>query len=243
MQLHLRFTAGECVIPITYPSKLRGLLYNALEADSEYQSFLHQMGYEAYGRQFKYFVFGRLRGRHDNVPGGLRFTGDIFLEVRSTETRFIQLLLEAMWPGTRHRLGEIDLTVAEIRLENRQITSEVLAIYMDSPIYVHRTSKGSGEVTPEPFDPAFGELISVNAKDKWRGRYFDDPAGEVEIAPQFVRQESVKCIEDRNLVHHRAWSGNYYLRGKPAMLDLLYQTGLGSRNSEGFGLFNLCNTI
>ena len=36
------------------------------------------------------------------------------------------------------------------------------------------------------------------------------------------------------------WRGSYLLSAEPQVLDLLYQTGLGSRNAQGFGLFDLC---
>ena len=36
-----------------------------------------------------------------------------------------------------------------------------------------------------------------------------------------------------------AWYGNFILSGKRKYLDFLYQTGLGSKNSQGFGMFNI----
>jgi CRISPR-associated endoribonuclease Cas6 len=36
-----------------------------------------------------------------------------------------------------------------------------------------------------------------------------------------------------------AWSGTYLLEGKRKYLDFLYQTGLGSKTSQGFGMFDV----
>ena len=36
-----------------------------------------------------------------------------------------------------------------------------------------------------------------------------------------------------------AYSGTYELFGERKYLDFLYQTGLGSKNSQGFGMFEI----
>ena len=36
-----------------------------------------------------------------------------------------------------------------------------------------------------------------------------------------------------------AWLGEYQLTGPRKNLDFLYQTGLGCRNSQGFGMFEI----
>lgn len=36
-----------------------------------------------------------------------------------------------------------------------------------------------------------------------------------------------------------AWYGTYCLKGERKYLDFLYQTGLGAKNSQGFGMFEL----
>ena len=38
------------------------------------------------------------------------------------------------------------------------------------------------------------------------------------------------------------WMGYYQMRGKPEVLDMLYQTGIGAKNSEGFGMFTVLNS-
>lgn len=35
------------------------------------------------------------------------------------------------------------------------------------------------------------------------------------------------------------WLGEYELSGEAKYLDFLYQTGLGSKNAQGFGLFDV----
>jgi hypothetical protein len=41
----------------------------------------------------------------------------------------------------------------------------------------------------------------------------------------------------RNLI--KAWEGVYELKGKPELLDVAYNTGLGAKNSQGLGCFEV----
>ena len=36
-----------------------------------------------------------------------------------------------------------------------------------------------------------------------------------------------------------AWHGRFVLEAPPRVLELLYDTGLGSKNSQGFGMFEI----
>ena len=36
-----------------------------------------------------------------------------------------------------------------------------------------------------------------------------------------------------------AWYGTYQLTGERKYLDFLYQTGLGAKNAQGFGMFEI----
>ena len=188
-------------------------------------------------RAFRHFVFGRLHGLYERVPEGLRFSQGVSLEVRNVQGRFVQLLMNSLQPGSVHRLGRNRLTVSELRLEDRHITADEIGIRMDSPVTVHQTLPDGSTFFPDPFDPEFGRLLAVNAARKWISLYRSDPPGGLAVIPLEVtgRDKVVTRYKDFFLT---GWRGSYLLHGEPAVLDLLYQTGLGSRNAQGFGLFD-----
>lgn len=238
MQLHLKFTGENLLVPLACQQQVQGLLYASLREDPAYQRFLHETGYQAADRPFRHFVFGRLRGRYEREAEGLRFPDGFALEVRSTQGRFIQCLLGCMTPDSRHRLGSCVLTVAEARLEDRHVMENEIEIRMDSPVTVHRTEADGSTFFPDPFDPEFGRLLSGNAARKWISLYHSDPPGGLGFAPLAVTERD-KVVTRFKGFYLTGWRGRYLLQGEPAVLDLLYQTGLGSRNAQGFGLFDL----
>lgn len=258
MQLHLKFTGKGIVVPIAYQHLVQGMLYEGLRGDPVYRHFLHETGFQVEDRAFRHYVFGQLRGYYDYDRDAkeLSFPEGVSLEIRSTEGRFIQCLLEGLRRGSVHRLGQNKLTVADIRLTDRHVTKGEIRLIMDSPITVHRTRDDRSTVFPDPFDPEFNRLLRVNAARKWISLYNTDPPGSLGIAPLAVSEQdkivtTFKCfassteserdgkVKKKKDFDVTGWRGRYLLWGEPQMLDMLYQTGLGNRNAQGFGLFNL----
>lgn len=260
MQLHLKFTGDSITVPMAYQQLVQGLLYEALREDPAYRRFLHETGYQTENRPFRHFVFGQLRGPYERVAtdqvasgetegretrplrgngsAGLHFPEGVSLEVRSTEGRFIQCLLNALTPGSVHRLGQNALTVADARLTDRHVTEGEIRLRMDSPVTVHRTLDDGSTVFPDPFDAEFSRLLAGNTARKWISLYKTDPPGGLGFAPLDVSERD-KIVTRFKGFYVTGWRGCYLLRGEPQVLDLLYQTGLGNRNAQGFGLFNL----
>ena len=51
--------------------------------------------------------------------------------------------------------------------------------------------------------------------------------------------EKDKYVTNYKGFYISGWYGTYRLKGKRKYLDFLYQTGIGDRNSQGFGMFDL----
>lgn len=41
----------------------------------------------------------------------------------------------------------------------------------------------------------------------------------------------------------KAWLGIYRLQGEPELISLAYDTGFGSKNSQGFGMFEILTKV
>ena len=237
MQLTISFS--PCAhLPLAYQRPLQGLLYTALGANPAYQSFLHGTGYAIGSRTFRHFCFGRLRGRYVQKGMEISFPKGMALTVRSTDGRFMQLLVEAMAEGTVHRLANSQLTVLRAELSDQRIVTDEALITMDSPIVVCKTQEDGSTCFPEPFDPEFTRLLAMNAGRKWASLYDTDPPGSFALLPLEVTPQDKVVTRYQNFCL-TGWRGKYALHADPRVLDLLYQTGLGSRNAQGFGLFDL----
>ncbi|NLK01119.1 MAG: CRISPR-associated endoribonuclease Cas6, partial [Clostridia bacterium] len=62
MRLKVTFSAkeGQLSIPVNYQHALQGLIYNSLDGDEKFNTFLHEHGFRYEKRSFKLFTYSRL---------------------------------------------------------------------------------------------------------------------------------------------------------------------------------------
>ena len=60
----------------------------------------------------------------------------------------------------------------------------------------------------------------------------------MELLPVKV-QDRDKCVTKYKGFYITGWCGEYVLKGERKYLDFLYQTGIGSKNAQGFGMFDI----
>lgn len=81
-------------------------------------------------------------------------------------------------------------------------------------------------------------MINKNFIRKYASCYGIEPESDVEIEPVRITEKD-KFVTNYKGFYLSGWQGIYHLYGERKYLDFLYQTGLGSRNSQGFGMFRL----
>lgn len=238
MQIQLTFDTQELRLPMAHRSAVQGLIYHALEKDRDYQAFLHDRGYTDGLRQFKVFTFGELQGPYTVEAGQIRFRGPVGLQIRSADPRSIQLLLRHFDQGTACQLMHEQLTVRDIRLDDRHILAEQVDIRMLAPAVAYRT-EGTQTIYYSPMDPEFYQMIMANAARKWESVYDCPMPGDLWLEPLEPAHRYKKVVTRFKQTYITGWKGAFRLIGCAPVLDLLYQTGLGSKNSQGFGMFEV----
>lgn len=239
MQLLIQHSVGrELTLPINYQHILQSILFRHLQQVPEYSSFLHDKGFGEDKRKFKLFTFGPVCGRYRVSGRNIIFSDAVRWEVRSTEPYFLKLLQESV---RRNGLvyGLQEYTDVETRLEDKAVDTDVVKIRMLSPICVYATDRESGKTqyfTPESEE--FVVRVNESFHRKYRAYSGVDADSDVELLPLRVDARD-KCVTKYKGFYITAWKGRYILRGERKYLDFLYQTGLGSKNSQGFGMFEL----
>lgn len=128
------------------------------------------------------------------------------------------------------------MTLDKIRIDNvKSITDDVILVKMMQPLVLRQHDKDTNKdryITYEDndFSDKFHEI--VNAQLTSAGIQPDD---SLQIIPIKPRRTVVKVMGGK----FPANIGLYQLIGKPEILDYLYQSGTGSRNSAGLGVFEV----
>ena len=239
MQLYVHIELDEpLVLPINYNHIIQAVIYRTLSVMPDYTDFLHNRGYSSGHRQYKMFQFSQLKGKYRIKEKRIIFYSFIELEIRSPEPLLIQLLDGGFRYGGI-TFGQKNYKNIRTKINDFTVEKEELIVKTVTPIVVYSTdSTTKYTVYYSPEDIEFYEEIQNNAYRKYQAYYEVEPDSYVEIR-EAGDMTAKKLVTKYQGSYIEAWYGNFILSGKRKYLDFLYQTGLGSKNSQGFGMFNI----
>ena len=224
------------VMPLNYNHAIQSCIYYLLSDRLEYSDFIHNIGYAVNKDQFRLFTFGNIRGNYTISDKKMKIEGDLILEIRSASDDFIFVLKNALLKTDYLQIADAKFIVKLIEVTERKISAENLEVKMLSPI-VARTNFDNGKsVFYNPSDEQFLPIIQQNLKNKFFSFYHCYPKGEFFIEAIGNSKKVVTSYKDYWI---NAYLGRFKLFGSPEILDFLYQTGIGQRNSQGFGMFEI----
>lgn len=235
MQLTIQFATQRLCLPIAYRHCIQGLIYDVLRTDPAFATSLHDGVADVEGKQFKLFTFGQLEGDYTLEDKMICFSDVVRLEIRSVNTQLMLLLLNAFYVGRELLLGKNLVRVVKCSLENRQIMQSEIVVQTCSPIVSYLTLPDGHTHFVSPDDALFYRLLCANARRKWASLHKEVFPVTFSISPatKFFKKQ-VTLFKDTRIT---AWSGRFCLKGAPELLTLLYDTGLGAKSSQGFGMF------
>lgn len=228
----------ELVLPIHYHHILQSIIYHNLREDYGYSDFLHEKGYASEERQYRMFVFGLLQGRYEIVQKNIVFRNEVSFRVRSADNRMLRLLKENL---ERRGISYLQQHYEDLELEltDDDIREEKVRVRMASPLCVYSTDPETKKTYfYHPQEPEFAEQVNANFRRKYKAYTGLEPKSDIQIHPLRLRDKD-KYVTKYKGFYISGWLGEYELSGEAKYLDFLYQTGLGSKNAQGFGLFDV----
>lgn len=226
------------VLPLGYHHIIQSILFHALEQDAEYCSFMHDVGIGVGKRKYKLFMFSLLSGKYRVKGNEIVFYEKVTFEIRSIEKRFLEMLkkhfeIKGITYGDQH--------YEDVKAELRDVIpdSEEMVIYTRSPICVYSTDAETKKtIYYHPGDPEFGRRINDSFRRRYIAYYGIEPAEDISIRVESVSPKD-KYVTRYKGFYITAWKGTYVLKGKKEYLHFLYQTGLGCKTAQGFGMFEI----
>lgn len=248
IQLTFRPQQGSLVLPINYEEIMQGFLYRSIQ-DMELADFLHNRGFLNDKRQFKLFTFSRLFGKFvlHREKKQIEFVDRIYWHISSVLDELIIDLGQNFLSKEQFTIHGQPVLIEETAVRQLQVEEkEAYTIKMLSPITVYQTyENASGEKRTHyfsPFDFAFSDMIEKNFVNKYEAYVNRKPEGRVEIQPvKVTRKNKVVTLFKNTRIN--AWSGIYELVCPREYLQFLYDAGLGAKNSQGFGMFEVIDEI
>ena len=231
----------------SYNNLLQGLIYQFL--DRLDANWLHENGFASGNRNFKLFVFSgiRERGKIDRKTKTFEFSNRISFYLSSPVDWILTQFSSNIIRARKLNLGNNSVSVESIAVMKEQtIDSDSIIIRALTPIEVHSTLiKPDGKKLTyyySPFEGEFGKLVNTNLRKKWKAFYRREAPGDISVKPLFsgIRNERIRYFASGNgktLI--KGWVGRFELSGDKELLKFALDAGLGSRNSQGFGMIKI----
>ena len=231
-------TDGGLKLPINYHHILQSIIYASLDTDSAYGKLIHDRENRDENRAYKFFNFSLIKGKYQVSGKNIVFPERVHYEIRSIYPEFIDMLAKNM-EKNGIRYGDKIIKDVTLKKEDRTVEEKDITVRMLSPVTVHRTDMESKKTYfPSPEEELFKELVRDNFHRKYAAYSGSPPDSEIEIIPLKVNSRD-KYVTNYKDFYISGWWGIYRLKGERKYLDFLYQTGLGNRNSQGFGMFEV----
>ena len=231
----------DIFLPKNHNAILQGFIYRNLS--EKIAEKMHDKGFAYENRVLKLFTFSRLLSKHVKpIKDGFLFESPAKFIVSSIYHPMIMDLYENLEKKKTVVLGtNIDLKITNMKITDKKNFSDEILIKFYSPLTVYSTAKFGGKNKTyyyKPMERDFSRMVFENGIKKYRmvtGRDFSGK--ELRLLPKYVNsKKNMTLTKYKNFVIE-AWDGIYRLIGDPLMIKILYDTGIGAKNSQGFGLW------
>ncbi|MBE3571254.1 MAG: CRISPR-associated endoribonuclease Cas6 [Bacillales bacterium] len=224
-------------LPTHYPYLIQSFLYKNIDDDLSY--FMHEEGFKIDDKTFKLFVFSRLIGESKFIKETktFRFYGPFQLLVSSAYQPFIRNMFNLILKENLY-LGDEHLKIKSIEnIPSLDNTNTNVRVASYSPVVsystVHTQDGKKKRIYYKPDDPNYTQFLTLNLIKKAKFLYGADTVFEpIKIKP--VGRFKHDIVYGKNTVIN-GYTGNFILEGDPRLIKTAIETGLGSKNSLGFG--------
>lgn len=237
MQVMLNIPLNEPLsLPIAYHHIQQSFLYRLMGDDGNSQ--LHDGGYSYDKRKYKLFTFGPFDGKYSVHGSEITFIYEIKMEFRCVDDiegeRIIKNLNEYGLTIQNHRYDNVRASIGR-----ESVKGSDLLIKMLSPITVRKTEEGTNRSRYyNPNEDGFGQAVIENFYRKYTAYTGIEEIKDIDFSAVDVRPDDKYLTRYKGYIIE-GYKGVYRLKGSAEALNFLYNCGLGSRNSQGFGMFEI----
>ena len=232
MRLKVTLDTQKQWLPFTYHRYLQGMIYHALPKDLG--DFFHDEGFG----QFKLFTFSELIGKYEVKDRGLVFTSPIEFYMTSISSDFLNQLYLFFLQNKNVTIGQVSCQVLKVEAVDDLYyrDNHIYEIKTLSPITCYKTDENHFTTYFHPKSKDFEKSIQDNLKKKYIELYKGIGKEFFDIV-EIKRFKELKVKYKNSVVIAYQCTLNVHVSDK--YLSLMMHTGLGSKNSAGFGMIEL----
>jgi CRISPR-associated endoribonuclease Cas6 len=248
LRLKITFSAYKewIKLPIHHNKIIQSTLYNNLP--KELSDFLHNIGFYYNNRPFKLFTFSRIFSEKfyfdKSQKLGIKqnssifFKSPIYLYISSSVIDLVENWGNFLIKTSDIKLYKNDVYIESIESVGFEDFKAEMIIRTLSPITVYKTFENGKKYYRyyTPMEPEFEELIKENLKKKYE-LITGDTIKEFPISITPIKTKKVLLKYENFPIE--AYEGTFKIKTDPDMFKIVYDAGLGAKNSQGFGMMEV----
>lgn len=233
----------DIMLPIHYNELIQKIIYKNLP--KLLSTFLHDIGFRYNNKPIKLFTFSKIFSNKIKLyKNYIFFSNTISIFISSPIEIIIKILRENLLKNEIIKLNVNKLKVDEIKTVPNPKFENIMKIKTLSPITIYKTIiKNDKKYTNYifPNDNEFNYLIKENIKKKYviiQG-IIDKNISldfQLEIRPINIKN---KILKYKNFIIKGIEGELELATDKPEIIEKVYDAGLGAKNSQGFGMFQI----
>ncbi len=235
----------DIILPIHYNEIIQKIIYKNLP--HLLANFLHNIGFRYKNKPLKLFTFSKLFSDKIKITKNKIFLKNpITLFISCPIEIIIKILKENLLKKESVKLINNNLKIKEIIILNKPEFKNELKIKTLSPITTYKTIIKDNKKYTEyifPDNPLFNKLIKENIIKKYS--IIEGITNNNEIEPFNLEitpiNTKIKILKYKNFII-KGVDGELLIKtDNPKIIEKIYDAGLGSKNSQGFGMFEIIN--
>ena len=235
---------GILRLPVHYHHLIQGMIYSGL--DKALAQWLHGEGFRHGKRHFKLFTFSRLLSRKrsfDPLTRFIEFHGRVTLKIGAMDSQVLESLVLHLVREPEVILNETLCRLLSVEVEIPPQVQGPVRVRALSPITVYSTlftAEGKKKVYYYcPWEEDFSQKVLENLRRKAQA-YYGKGEGLPSLDGSYIKPLKVskrnEAIVNFKGTWVKGWMGLYELSLPEPFFTLAYNAGLGSKNSQGFGM-------
>jgi len=202
-------------------------------SDENYAKFIHDVGYSYGKRRYKLFSFSSLYGTNtfDRETKKVTFYNSAAFFLSAVDDLFFEYLLNKIIHNSYVKINNQETFVSKISFIPPVTTSNVVVKTM-SPVVVYSTNDSNQVHFFSPSEPEFEEYIVSNAKRKIVSYFGKDNSN---FSIRHIGSNPKKAVVQYKKGFFIGWKTMFEIGGEIEIINFLLSSGLGSKNSAGFG--------
>lgn len=252
MRIKLTFYSEKNIIlPVHYNYILQSFIYNNI-IDPNLSEFIHNNAYSYNKRKFKLFVFSKIFPKGIIHNKTININKEFYFYISSVLDDLLANLAKSFVLNEKFTLFKNIIYLKSIEVIKyptifNESYIEGVPIRLLSPITVYSTLGNSKSLKKtyyySPLEKEFYILIKLNLLKKYNSFYLanfreGDFNFNLELR-SFDYRKHYKIIMYKGDYVIKGFYGNFFISGDRDIIKFAYDVGLGAKNSQGFGMFDI----